>query len=434
MCNSSVSNQELLERRAAAVPRGPFNIAPIFIDHADGAYVWDVEGNRYLDFCSGISTLNVGHNHPRVVEAIKDQADRMIHACWHVAMYEPYVSIAERLNSLAPAPNPCKTALFNSGAEAVENAVKIARQYTRRPAVVGFERSFHGRTLLGMSLTGKVVPYASGFGPFAPEVYRLPYRPFFDQPGDRTRAEVAADCRAAMDDLFKYHVDPASVACVLMEPVLGEGGFFPAHPDAISVLRDLCAEQGVLFIADEVQTGFGRCGEMFACEQYGIEPDLITMAKSLAGGMPLSAVTGRAEIMDAPHVGGLGGTFGGNPVACAAAHAVIDVIEEQDLVRHARKIGQIVMTALARLADQHPQVSSVRGLGAMCAFELFDPSTSAPDYASTAEIIKHARERGLLLMAASGNVLRLLMPLTISTEQLNEGLTLLELAVEEVLS
>ncbi|MDY7108434.1 MAG: 4-aminobutyrate--2-oxoglutarate transaminase [Planctomycetota bacterium] len=428
------TTQELLDRRAAAIPKGPFNVAPIFVDHAEGAYVWDIDGNRYLDFCSGISTLNVGHNHPRIVEAVKAQADRLIHACWHVAMYEPYVHLAERLNDLVPIEEPCKTALFNSGAEAVENAVKIARLFTGRPAVVAFERAFHGRTLLGMSMTGKVAPYSAGFGPFAPEVYRLPYRPFFDQPGDRTDEQVAADCTRTVADLFKYQIDADSVACITMEPVLGEGGFFPAHPAAVRTLREICNEHGIVFIADEVQSGLGRCGAMFACERYGVEPDLITMAKSLAGGMPLSAVTGRAEIMDAPHVGGIGGTFGGNPVACAAAHAVLDVLQGDGFFEHAQAIGDRVMPALKRLADQYPHISSVRGLGAMCAFELTDPVTGAPNTAATNGIIRRARERGLLLMSASGNVIRLLMPLIITMEQLDEALTILADSVADELS
>ena len=294
------THTQLFRRRALAVPRGPFNVAELFIERAEGVKLWDVDGNEYLDFCGGIGVANVGHNHPRVVEAIQRQAARYLHPCWHVAMYEPYVRLCERLNALVRTGSENKTALFNSGAEAVENSIKIARAFTGRQAVVAFERGFHGRTLLGMTLTGKVQPYAEGFGPFAPEVYRLPYEPFFDPPKGTSDEAVASGAVAALGHLFHYHIDPSSIACVIVEPVLGEGGFFPAHPEALRVLRQACRDQGIVFIADEVQAGFGRCGHMLACEHYGVEPDVVCTAKSLAGGMPLSAVTGRSDIMDAP--------------------------------------------------------------------------------------------------------------------------------------
>ncbi|MBZ0135430.1 MAG: 4-aminobutyrate--2-oxoglutarate transaminase [Planctomycetes bacterium] len=421
------TNNELLKRRAAAVPQGPFNVAPIFAARAEGAKLWDVEGNEYIDFCGGIGCVNTGHNHPKVVQAVRDQSDSFIHTCWHVAMYEPYVRLAERLNELTPTGSPNKTALFNSGAEAGENAIKTARKFTKRQGVVAFERGFHGRTLLGLTLTGKVNPYAAGFGPFAPEVYRLPYQPFFDPVGD-----AASEARAALSHLFQYHIEPENIACVIMEPVLGEGGFFPADPEALKVLRAACTEHGIVFIADEVQTGFGRCGSMFAMERYGLRPDMVCYAKSLAGGMPLSAVTGRAEIMDAPQIGGLGGTFGGNPLACAAANAVLDIMAEEQLPQRARNIGERLMQSFKALEANHRHVVKARGLGAMCAFELVDPSTGQPDKARAGKVVEHSRENGLLVMAASGNVIRSLMPLVIGDEDLDKGIRILEQSVSSV--
>jgi len=422
---------ELLARRQAAVPRGPFNVHPIFADRARGARLWDADGREYLDFCGGIGVVNAGHNHPRVVAAVRQQAKRFLHTCWHIAMYEPYVALAERLNELAPCPGPLKTAFFNSGAEAGENAVKIARTATGRTAVVGFERGFHGRTLLAMSLTGKVRPYTAGFGPFAPEVYRLPYVPFFRPPGDADDDAVAAGAGAALDHLFAYQVEPESVACVLVEPVLGEGGFYPAHPAAIRRLRETCREHGIVFATDEVQTGFGRCGAMFACERYELDPDLVMTAKSLAGGLPLSGVTGRAELMDGPGVGGIGGTFGGNPVACAAALAALEVIEEEDLPGRARAIGDRIMAAFGEWQARYPHVAGARGLGAMCGIDLVDPDSGAPDPARAGRVVGAARARGLLVMTASGNVIRTLMPLVITDKELDRGLAILGEALAE---
>jgi 4-aminobutyrate aminotransferase / (S)-3-amino-2-methylpropionate transaminase / 5-aminovalerate transaminase len=416
-----MSNAELLKRREKAVPRGPFHVAPIFAERAEGAKLWDVDGKEYIDFCGGIGVVNVGHNHPRVVAAIKQQADRLIHSCWHVAMYEPYLELCERLNALAPTGSDNMTALFNSGAEAGENAIKIARRATRRQGVIAFERGFHGRTLLGMTLTGKVKPYSAGFGPFAPEVYRLPYRPFFDpEPG----SDIRAGAKAALDRLFAYHVEPENVACVIVEPVLGEGGFYPLHPEALDALYAAAREHGILFISDEVQTGFGRCGAMLACERYGIAPDMVATAKSLAGGMPLSAVTGRAEIMNAPEVGGIGGTFGGNPLACAAANAVFDVLRKENLLNRANEIGAATLETFRGLESEHAFVTKARGLGAMCAIEFV--KDGAPDAERTKRIIDGARERGVLMMSASGNVLRTLMPLVISDKDLQTALTILQ--------
>jgi 4-aminobutyrate aminotransferase/(S)-3-amino-2-methylpropionate transaminase len=422
---AGASNQDLLRRREQAIPRGPFHVAPIFAHRAEGARLWDADGREYLDFCGGIGVLNVGHNHPRVVAAVKEQAERLLHTCWHVAMYEPYLELAERLNALVPIDGPCKTTFFNSGAEAVENAVKIARYATGRPAVVAVERGYHGRTLLGMTLTAKTQPYGKGFGPFAPSVHHLPWRPFFRPDPAAGDAAVRAAAEAALDELFAYHVPAEEVACVVLEPVLGEGGFYPAHPAALSALREACSVHGMQLIMDEVQAGFGRCGALFASERLGVRPDLITMAKSLAGGLPLSAVSGKATLMDAPHVGGIGGTYGGNPVACAAALAVLEVMAQEKLPARALAIGKQVMEVFARLARDHEHVADARGLGAMCGLEIRDPASGKPDAARCGAILAGARERGLLAMAASGNVIRTLMPLVIADEELQRGLAIL---------
>lgn len=425
------SNGELLRRRQAAVPRGPFHVAPIFAARALGARLWDVEGNEYVDFCGGIGAMNVGHNHPRVVAAIQEQAGRFLHTCFHVVMYEPYVRLAERLNELVPVPGPCKTVLFNSGAEAVENAVKASRAHTGRPAVVAFERGFHGRTLLGMTMTGKVHPYKAGFGPFAPAVHRLPWEPFFAGAG-RADEDARRSARAALAHLGAYHVDPTSVACLVVEPVLGEGGFHPLHPAAAEVLNAWCADHGVVLVADEIQTGFARCGALFASELVGLRPDVVTTAKSLAGGMVLSGVTGRAAILDAAGVGGIGGTYGGNPVACAAAHAALDVIQEEQLAARAVAIGAVVMTRLRRLQARYDFVAEPRGLGAMCAADIVDPTSGAADPGRAGRVLEEARARGLLIMTASGNAVRFLMPLVITDDELARGLAALDEALAAV--
>jgi 4-aminobutyrate aminotransferase/(S)-3-amino-2-methylpropionate transaminase len=422
--SAASSTEALLVRREAAVPRGPFNVHPVFAERARGARIWDRQGREFLDFCGGIGVLNVGHNHPRVMAAVHEQTEKLLHSCWHVAMYEPYVALAERLNALAPIPDPVKTAFFNSGAEAGENAVKIARAATRRAAVVCFERAFHGRTLLGMTMTGKVRPYTAGFGPFAPEIYRLPCDAFF-APAERDDAAARAAADAALDHLFAYHVEPEQTACVVMEPVLGEGGFHPAHPAAALRLREVCREHGIVFVSDEVQSGFGRCGAWFACQRLGVEPDLVMTAKSLAGGLPLSAVSGRADLMDAPGVGGIGGTFGGNPLACAAALAVLDVIEQEGLCDRAERIGAKVLAAFRGWQKRHRHVAGARGLGAMCGLDVVEPDTGAPSPPRAARVVAAARERGLLLLTASGHVIRTLMPLTIEDAELDRGLEIL---------
>lgn len=426
----TTSTQDLLERRARAVPRGPFHVAPFFVSRAEGAKLWDTEGREYIDFSTGISVLNVGHNHPRVVEAIRAQSARYVHTCWHVVMYEEYLELAERLNDLAPTGVQNKTVFFNSGAEAAENAVKISRAATGRQAAVTFERGFHGRTLLAMTLTGKVHPYTAGFGPFAPEVYHLPWEPFFGR-DERSEAAIERDCRAAIDHLFAYHIEPEAIACLLVEPVLGEGGFLPIHPVALRLLRQVTREHGIVLVADEVQSGCGRCGALFAVERYAVEPDLVLMAKSLAGGLPLSAVSGKAALLDAPEIGGIGGTFGGNPVACAAALAVLDVLEEEGLYERAQRIGERVLEVFATLERELDFVVDARGLGAMCGLEIGDPETGVPDPARAGRIVQEAIRGGLLVMTASGNVIRTLMPLNIPDDELERGLEILDQAVRK---
>ncbi|WP_264844170.1 4-aminobutyrate--2-oxoglutarate transaminase [Caldinitratiruptor microaerophilus] len=427
-------SQELLRRREAAVPRGVANVAPIFAAETRGATLTDVDGNVFLDFAGGIGVLNLGANHPEVVAAVKEQVDRFLHTCFHVTMYEPYVRLAEELNRLTPGDFPKKTALFNSGAEAVENAVKLARRYTGRPAVITFTHAFHGRTLLGMSLTAKVSTYKYGFGPFAPEIYRLPavypYRSPFADPAATAR-HALEDVRRAIED----EIGPDKVAALIIEPVQGEGGFLVQPPEFLRGLRALCDEYGIVFIADEIQTGFGRTGRFFAVEHSGVVPDLVTMAKSLGDGLPISAVTGRAEIMDAAQVGGLGGTYGGNPVACAAALKVIEVMERDRYVERAQAVGERV---LARFRDWHERfelVGDVRGLGAMAAIELVkDRATKEPATEETAAIFKRCYENGLILMKAGhhNQVIRFLAPLAITDEQLDEGLDILEEAIASV--
>ncbi len=416
-------SRALSERRAKAVPRGLSHGTPIYVAKAEDAWLEDVDGNRYLDFAGGIGCLNVGHRHEAVVEAVKDQLDRFLHTCVQVTPYESYVRLAERMNEVTPGKFAKKTLLLNSGAEAVENAVKIARYYTKRPAVIGFEHGFAGRTLLAMTLTSKVMPYKFGFGPFAPEVYRLPYPYSY-----RSQLDESGMIEQ-MHEFFHTHVDPKQIACVVMELILGEGGFVVAPKAYVRALAKFCKENGILFIADEIQTGFARTGRMFATDHYDFEPDLITMAKSLAGGMPLSAVTGRAEIMDSVHVGGLGGTYGGNPVACAAALATIDEMERMSLPARAKKIGEKLWGRALRWQKKHPLIGDVRGLGAMVALEFVkDRESKEPAKEFTVELVQRCVETGVILIYAGthSNVLRYLVPLIITDEQLYEGLDVIE--------
>jgi 4-aminobutyrate aminotransferase/(S)-3-amino-2-methylpropionate transaminase len=414
---SSVNEASLARRRQESVARGVATAHPIWVARASGAAVWDVEGRRYVDFVGGIGTLNTGHAHPNVVDAIAAQAAAFTHTCFQVAMYEPYVRVAEELNRRAPGRSRKKTLLLSTGAEATENAVKIAREYTRRPAVVAFTHGYHGRTLLALSMTGKNDPYKQHFGPFCSEIYHAPFP--YEHHGVTTRAAVEG-----LNELFAGVVSPDRVAAIIIEPVLGEGGFIPAPLDFLPELRRIADEHGIVLIADEIQSGFGRTGTFFACEQYGVEPDLVAVAKSLGGGLPLAAIVGKAEIMDAPAPGGLGGTFAGNPVACAAALEVFKLIDDDFLAR-AREIGHAISLALRSLQSEFSQIEDVRGLGAMLAMEL---SSGAP------QIVEAARARGLLLLlAGQRNVIRILVPL-VADGELHEGLEILKASVREVLT
>jgi 4-aminobutyrate aminotransferase/(S)-3-amino-2-methylpropionate transaminase len=427
-------SRELLTRRAAAVPRGPFNSTPIFVEKGHGATLTDVDGNRLLDFAGGIGCLNVGHANEAVVKATSAQLERLTHGCFHVTPYESYVRLAERLNALVPGDFPKKTLLVNSGAEAVENAVKIARAATGRPAVLAFEDGFHGRTLLAVSLTSKVHPYKAGFGPFAPETYRAPYGYCYRCSYHLSYPSCSVACVDALEDYFARYVEAEKVAAVIVEPVLGEGGFVVPPAEYLPKLRELTARHGILLIADEIQTGFGRTGKLWAVEHSGVVPDLLVAAKSIAAGLPLSSVTGRAEIMDAPGVGGLGGTFGGNPVAVAAADAVLDQMETGELFERAERIGRTVAERATVWKNRLPLVGDVRGLGAMWGIELVrDRDSRAPAKEETAAVAKRCYEEGLVTITAGtyGNVVRTLMPLVISDDELAEGLDVLERALEQ---
>ncbi len=416
---------ELLKRREQNVPRGIFNSTPVFVDRAEGALLHDVDGNTFIDFAGGIGTMNVGHCNPEVVNAARHQLEKITHTCFSVTMYESYILLAEKLNRITPGSFQKKTMFANSGAEGVENAVKIARHFTKRPGVVVFEHAFHGRTLLAMSMTSKVKPYKFGFGPFAPEIYRLPFPYEYRVPGSSDPG--------ILYDFFASHVAPESVACVVLEPVLGEGGFVVAPPAYVRALVDLCKKHGILLVADEVQTGFCRTGSMFASAHYDLQPDLIVMAKSLAGGFPLSAVTGRAEIMDHAQTGGLGGTFAGNPVSCAAALAAVEFMEREKLAERAVQIGSTVREAFQQFQESHPSVGDIRGLGAMMALEFVkDRKSKEPNLELTNTIIRRCCENGLIVLAAGthGNVIRTLMPLVISDDQIAEGLEVLGYALQ----
>jgi len=428
-------SRALMARRQAAVPRGPFHATPIFASRAHGAVLEDVDGNRLLDFAGGIGCLNVGHTDASVVAAAGAQLGRLTHGCFHVTPYESYVRLAERLNALAPGPAPKKTMFVNSGAEAVENAVKIARAATGRGAVLAFEDGFHGRTLLALSLTSKVHPYKVGFGPFVPGVQRAPYAYCYRCAYKLTYPACGLHCVDALEDLFKRHVAAEEVAAVIVEPVLGEGGFVVPPGDYLPRLRALTERHGILLIADEVQTGFGRTGKLWAVEHSGVVPDILIAAKSIAGGLPLGAITGRADVMDAAGPGGLGGTFGGNPVALEAALAVLERFDDGALYARAERIGQAFRERAGRWAASVPLLGDVRGVGAMWALELVkDRASKAPAKDETAAVAKAAYERGLLTITAGtyGNVLRTLMPLVISDDELRVGLDVLEAALVSV--
>jgi len=429
-------SKALAARRETAVPRGLSHALPVYVAKAEGATLEDVDGNRYVDFTGGIGCLNVGHRAPKVIDAIRAQLDKFLHVSVQVTPYESYIRLAERLNQLTPGNFPKKTVFLNTGAEAVENAVKIARAHTGRPGIIAFEDGFHGRTIMAMALTSKTHPYKAGFGPLPGDVYRIPYAYCYRCSYSMHYPSCDLYCARHLEDTFKRVVASEDVAAVIAEPVLGEGGFVAPPPDYFKTLMEICHKHGVLFIADEVQTGFGRTGALFACERYGIEPDLIVTAKSLSGGLPLAAVTGRAEIMDTPGPGGLGGTFAGNPLACAAALAVLDMFEKDNLSARAEELGRRFQKRAKDWQKRWPTIGEVRGLGAMQAIELVRSAESREPAGDEAKrIIQHAYEHGLILIGAGSysNVIRLLMPLVITDEQLDEGLDVLEAALQAVL-
>jgi 4-aminobutyrate aminotransferase/(S)-3-amino-2-methylpropionate transaminase len=422
------SNSDLHRRRAAAVARGVSNSTSIYAQRAQNAELWDVEGRRYIDFASGISVLNTGHVHPRVVAAMQAQLTQLTHTCFQVTPYEGYVALSERLNALAPGSAPKKSILFTTGAEAIENALKIARYYTKRSGVIAFQGAFHGRTIATMSLTGKVAPYKTGFGAMLPEVFHVPFPCAYH--GISPQQSLAA-----IEQLFKSDIEPTRVAAIIIEPVQGEGGFYIAPPEFLRSLRALCDTHGIVLVADEIQSGYARTGRMFAIEHAGVEPDLMTVAKSIAGGVPLSGVIGKSTIMDAPPPGGLGGTYAGSPLACAAALAVLDVIEQEQLLERARVLGAQITTRLKALQSKSPAIGDVRGLGSMVAMELVkNRRADQPDADLTKALVQAAAARGLVILSCGvySNVIRLLAPLTISEALLNEGLDILEAALSDV--
>ena len=428
-------SRALMDRRTAAVPRGVSNITPVFVARAEGAAIEDVDGNRLLDFAGGIGCLNVGHRAPRVVAALRAQLERFLHTCFHVTPYESYIRLAERLNALAPGSFAKKTLLVNTGAEAVENAVKIARSHTQRPAIICFEDGFHGRTLLALALTSKVHPYKSGFGPFPGDVYRVPYAYCYRCSYSLRYPSCAMYCAHHLEDTFKRVVDAKSVAAVIVEPVLGEGGFVTPPPEFFPILAEICRRHGILLIADEIQTGFGRTGTFYACERYGLEPDLLLSAKSLGGGLPIAAVTGRAEIMDTAGPGGLGGTFGGNPMSCEAALAALDALAEEKLLGRAQELGERFVARAQGWRERWPLIGEVRGLGAMQAIELVrSREMREPADQEAKQVVRYCYEHGLIVLSTGtyGNVIRLLVPLVMTSEQFEEGLDVLEGALASV--
>jgi 4-aminobutyrate aminotransferase/(S)-3-amino-2-methylpropionate transaminase len=420
------TNASLMSRRRAALPNGLGQAYEIFAARAENAELWDVEGKRYLDFAGGIAVLNTGHRHPKIVEAVKAQLDRYHHTCFQVVAYEPYVELCERLIAKAPGDFAKKAFLVNTGAEAVENAVKVARAATRRQAAIAFGGGFHGRTLMGMALTGKVAPYKAGFGPFPAEIYHACYP-------NPLHGVTEADALASIEHIFKSDVEPERVAAIILEPVQGEGGFYSATPSFARALHTLCDMHGILLTADEVQTGAGRTGTWLACEQWGVAPDIITMAKSMAGGFPVAAVIGRATAMDAAPTGGLGSTYAGHPLACAAALAVLEVFEQEKLLDRAQAIGKRLGDGLATLAAHHPAIRDVRSHGAMVAIEMFkNGDLQQPDADLTGRVCAEAIKRGLILLSCGihANVIRFLVPLTVTDAQMDEALSILAASFE----
>lgn len=422
-------SESLGEQRSKFVPQGPVNITPFFAEKAVGAAVYDVDGKELIDFAGGIGVMNVGHSNPKVVAAIKAQAEKFTHTCFHILMYEPYGKLAEKLCALTPG-DFSKMALFaNSGAEAVENTVKIARHYTKRQGVIAFENGFHGRTYMTMTLTSKVKPYKFGFGPFMSDVYRMPYAYCYRCPFGLKYPACGASCADYLNDFFIGNAAAETTAALIVEPIQGEGGFVTPPPEYFPKLAKICKDNGIVFVADEIQTGIGRTGKMFAMEHWGVEADLVTVAKSLAGGMPLSAVVGRSEMMNSPQVGGLGGTYGGNPVSCAAALAVLEVFEEDKLLEKSRVLGEKLRKRFDGFKEKFEMVGDVRGLGPMLALELVrDRETKEPAATEAKALVKFCYEKGLVILSCGnyGNVIRTLMPLVITDEQLERGLAIME--------
>jgi 4-aminobutyrate aminotransferase len=419
------TNHEILARSQRIMPRGVAFTFPVYVERAENAELWDVEGRRYIDFGAGIAVLNTGHRHPKVIAAARAQLERFTHTAFQVVPYESGIHLAERVARLVPIPEPKKVAFFSTGAEAVENAVKIARCATGRPGVIAFQGAFHGRTLLALALTGKVAPYKLGFGPMPGAIYHAP----FPSPLHRVGVE---DALAGIEQIFRAEIEPQRVAAIIVEPVQGEGGFHVAPPELLRGLRELCTKHGIVLVADEIQTGFGRTGKTFAIEHAGVSPDLVCVAKSLSGGFPLSAVIGRGELMDAPGPGGLGGTFAGSPVAIAAAHKVLDILEEENLSARAAELGRRLFAFLDRKRASNPRMADVRGLGSMVAVEFCVPGTSRPDAEFAKTVQKRALERGLFLLTCGvdANVIRFLYPLTIPERHFEEGLSILAEALE----
>lgn len=423
------ATEALQADRERYLPRGVFSYHPVFPASGSGATITDVDGAQYLDFAGGIGVMNVGHSHPAVVAAIREQAEQFTHTCAHVVTPPQYIELAKRLAEITPGSYAKKTLLVNSGAEAVENAIKIARAATGRTAVIAFENSFHGRTNLALALTGKAKPYRAGYGPYAPDIHLVPYADCYHCAMRGPDGACCGNWRASLERFFSTRVQPELVAAMIVEPVQGEGGFIVPPADFLPALREVCSRYGIMLIADEIQSGFGRTGKLFAIEHTGIEPDLLLLAKSLAGGMPLAAVVGRAEVMDAPTPGGLGGTYGGNPVACAAALAVLDIFEREGLVERAQKIGAMAMNRMRAMQATYPLIGDVRGQGAMVAMELVrDQKNRTPATAEAAALLVEARQRGLLLIKAglNDNVIRLLMPLVTTDEEMARALDIIE--------
>jgi 4-aminobutyrate aminotransferase / (S)-3-amino-2-methylpropionate transaminase / 5-aminovalerate transaminase len=427
--SSSKSSALLTELRANFVPQGPFNVTPYFVERAKGAVVYDVDGRELIDFAGGIGVMNVGHSHPKVVEAIKRQAEKYTHTCFHIVMYAPYLQLAKKLCGLTPGSFP-KMALFaNSGAEAVENAVKVSRHYTQRPSIVCFENGFHGRTYMAMTLTSKVKPYKLGFGPFMSEVYRMPFAYCYRCPFGLTYPACEVACADYLKDFFVSNVAAENTAALIVEPIMGEGGFITPPPEYFPKLIKICKDNGIVFVADEIQTGIGRTGKMFAMEHWGVEPDLVLVAKSMAAGMPLSAVVGRADMMNAPQVGGLGGTYGGNPVCCSAALAVFEIFEEENLLAKAQTLGEKLRQRFEAMQKRMEIIGDVRGVGPMLAIELVQDRVSKKPAAEAAKaLVKFCYERGLVILSCGNfsNVIRTLMPLVITDDQLERGLAIIE--------